>query len=258
MIFQWLANRRRKKLRQRPFPEAWRGYIEKNVQAYGHLTPQEQAKLQDDIQVFIAEKNWEGCGGLVLTDEMKATIAAQACLLVLAFENEYFDRVLSILVYPSAYVAPGQSITRAGVVTEGDSHREGEAWYRGPVILSWADALSGGQRSGDGSNLVIHEFAHQLDMLNGRDVDGMPPLPTADRVKQWREVVDKEFAQLEDDCRHRRRPLLDCYGTTNLAEFFAVASECFFERSREMSKRHPELYGIMRDYYGQDPASRTP
>ncbi len=220
------------------------------------MNPTEQAKLRGDTQVLVAEKNWEGCGGLTMSDEIKVTIAAQACLLVLAFENEYFDRVQSILVYPNAYVAPGRIITKGGVVLEGESHREGEAWYRGPVILSWADAVAGGRGQSRGDNLVLHEFAHQLDMQNGREVDGTPPLTTARQYERWQQIVVPEFERLQRDCRHGRRTVLDCYGTTNRGEFFAVATECFFMRLRELAHHHADLYDVFREYYRQDPALR--
>ncbi len=241
----------------KPFPIEWEHILRKNVRTYARLTEPEQRKVRSDVQVLVAEKNWEGCGGLVITDEIKVTIAAQACLLVLALENEYFDLVRSILVYPDAYVAPGRAITRGGVVLEEDSHREGEAWYRGPVILSWADALAGGRQQSRGDNLVLHEFAHQLDMQNGREVNGTPQLSTVAEYKRWQQVVGEEFQRLDHDCQDGRHTLLDCYGATNLGEFFAVATECFFERSREMAHRHPSLYDLLRGFYRQDPAARA-
>jgi MtfA peptidase len=255
-VLCWLNDRRRRKLRMQPFPTAWEQILQNNVRVCAPLNEAEQSKLRSDMNVFVAEKNWEGCGGLVVTDEHKITIAAQACLLVLAFENEYFDLVQSILVYPDAYVAPSRSVTREGIVLEGDSAREGEAWYRGPVILSWSDVLAGGRRQSSGHNLVWHEFAHQLDMQNGRQVDGTPKLATVREYERWQQVIGEEFTHLEQDCRHGRRVLLDCYGATDLGEFFAVATECFFGRPRELAHEHPSLYGILRDFYRQDPAVR--
>ena len=255
-MFAWIKQRRRRKLVQQPFPDEWLDILRRNVAHYARLSPGEQAKLRDNLRVFASEKNWEGCGGLAVDDEIKVTIAAQACLLVLGFEGEYFDAVQSILVYPTAYIAPDRTISKGGVVFEGESDREGEAWYRGPVILSWADALAGGAGQSGGDNLVLHEFAHQLDMQNGQETDGTPTLSSREQYRRWQEVMTAERRRLERDCRHRRTTLLDCYGATDMGEFFAVATECFFEQSSQLSERHPDLYQILRDYYRQDPAAR--
>jgi MtfA peptidase len=257
MFLSWLRRRRRRRLLSQPFPQTWAEILTRNVYHYADLTEPEQAKLRDDLRVLVAEKNWEGCGGLAMTDEVKVTIAAQAALLLIGFEGEYFDMVQSILVYPDAYVAPDQTITKGGVVLDEESHREGEAWYRGPVILSWADALAGGRHQADGDNLVLHEFAHQLDMQNGRSTHGTPPLATREQYDRWQEVMTAEFRRLERDCNRGRRTLLDCYGTENMAEFFAVSTECFFELPVEMLEHHPQLYDILRDFYRQDPARRA-
>ena len=257
MFFSWLRRRRRRALLRGPFPDAWLETIRRNVHQYAGLAETEQATLRDTVRVLVAEKNWEGCGGLTMDDEIKVTVAAQASLLLLGLEDEYFDAVQSILVYPDAYVAPGHTLTKGGVVLEGDSHREGEAWYRGPVILSWADTLAGGRRRGGGNNLVLHEFAHQLDMQNGRVVDGTPPLSSQTEYDRWQQVLHAEYRRLEHDCRHGRPTLLDCYGVENLGEFFAVSTECFFEQPRAMQRVHPELYDILRGFYRQDPSTRN-
>jgi Mlc titration factor MtfA (ptsG expression regulator) len=237
-----------------PFPEHWRDVLRRSVVHYARLPDDLRRRLEERVQVFVAEKNWEGVGGLEVTDEMRVTIAAQACLLVLAFDDEYYDHVLSILIYPTAFVTRDVQITRAGVVIQDREARLGEAWYRGPVIVSWEDALAGGRQTDPGHNLVLHEFAHQLDMLGGRDLDGTPPLPSRELAARWADVMEAEYQQLRRDCRsHRRRPLLDCYGATNRAEFFAVATETFFERPTALSSRHPELYDILAAYYRQDP-----
>lgn len=255
MIFGWLKRSRRNKLRSRPFPDEWLAWLHENVVVYANLTPAQQAKLRGDIQVFIAEKHWEGCNGLTMTDEIKVTIAAQACLLVLGLEAEYFERVQSILVYPNAYVAPEKIPIEGGLVLEGHSSRQGEAWYRGPVILSWPEVLAGGRRTSGGHNLVLHEFAHQLDMLNAREIDGTPPLDSPQQYRRWQRVLKSEYAKLRRDCREGNYTLLDCYGTTDLGEMFAVSTECFFQQPLEMSRQHPELYGILHDYFRVDPAA---
>jgi len=255
MIFKWLKSRRRKKLLAAPFPDAWFTYLHQNVHFYRELSETQQRKLQDILRLIVAEKNWEGCKGFTVTEEVKVTIAAQAALLVLGMQEQYFDRVQSILVYPTVYFAAENTMGPGGVVTEGDSAREGEAWYRGPVILSWDDVLRGGRHEHDGRNLVFHEFAHQLDMLNGRSTNGTPVMESKQQYEQWQKVLHSEYNRLVHDCRNHKRSLLDCYGTTNLAEFFAVATECFFERSRQMQHKHFDLYHILADFYHQNPVA---
>jgi MtfA peptidase len=250
MIFDWLKDWRRERILARPFPEGWLGYLRKNVAHYEYLSEAEQAKLRDAVQVFVAEKNWEGCGGLVLTDEIKVTIAAQACLLVLGLEHNCYDRVLSVLVYPRAY--RGGAHEELGLRGEG---RSGEAWYRGPVVLSWDDVSYEGRHPRGGHNLVFHEFAHQLDMLDGA-INGTPPLKGAEQARRWHDVMTAEYRRLVAASEHGRATLLDHYGATNEGEFFAVCTECFFDRPVEMRRQHPQLYDLLREYYRQDPAER--
>jgi Mlc titration factor MtfA (ptsG expression regulator) len=251
MIFSWLKKRRRQAILATPFPVAWRDIIFRNVPYYRYLEQAEQARLCDDLRIFVAEKHWEGCGGLEMTDEIKVTIAANACLLVLGLEHDCFDRVRSILVYPGGYTDPRPQAGPGGIMTTGEA-RLGEA-TRGVVVLSWAEVRE--ETLGRGHNVVFHEFAHQLDMLDGV-VDGTPPLGSRGAYARWRNVMTAEYRRLCSDTEHGRATLLDKYGTRNEAEFFAVATECFFERATQMRHRHPELYNLLRDYYRQDPADR--
>jgi Mlc titration factor MtfA (ptsG expression regulator) len=239
-----------------PFPPAWHEVLQRNVWLYAWLTADEESRVRNYVRIFVAEKHWEGCGGLELTDEVRVTIAAQVAILVLGLPEQYFSRVLSILVYPTAYVAPGRTMTRGGIVLEGASAREGEAWYRGPVILSWHDVLAGSRQETPGHNVVLHEFAHQLDMLNGQIVDGVPPLETREQYDRWTEVFDLHYRQLVRDCEHGHATLLDCYGATSPAEFFAVATETFFTRPHALQHRHPDLYAILGMFYRQNPTAR--
>ncbi len=254
MILSWLRSRRRRKILGTPFPAAWTTYLEKNVAHYPYLAPAEQARLRDNLRVFIAEKNWEGCAGLSLTDEMKVTIAAQACLMTLAIEGDPFDGLLSILVYPGGYAVPEER-WHEGWSIAGETARSGEAWYRGPVILSWADVRRDARHPGEGQNLVWHEFAHQLDMLD-RSTNGTPPLPDPKQRRVWHEVMTTEYEQLIDDAENGRATLLDTYGAESEAEFFAVATECFFDCPVDLRDQHPRLYELLREYYRQDPAAR--
>lgn len=256
MFFTWLKRRRRLRLAGAPLPDSWQRVLADNVRHYGYLSESERDRLHEHVKIFVAEKNWEGCGGLAMTDEIKVTIAGQAAIMLLAFDVGALDHVLSILVYPTAYIAPGRQNV-GSMVLVGEDHRLGEAWQRGPVILSWADVLEDGRNPGHGNNLVWHELAHQLDMLD-HDVDGIPPLPTREAYRRWRQVMTAEFERLAAHAARGRPTLLDEYGATDPAEFFAVATECFFDRPQELHERHSRLYDVLRQFYRQDPAQRVP
>jgi MtfA peptidase len=251
-MFGWLKNRRRRQLLETPFPEAWPGILDA-VPHYRVLPQTGQAKLRDNLRIFIAEKEWEGCRGLEITDEMKVTIAALACLLVLGMDDFHFDNVQTILLYPAGFVARDKKGLADGTYLEGDSERLGEAHYRGPVILSWDEIQADLHNPRDGCNLVMHEFAHQLDMLNG-EADGVPLLP-AGLTQRWQKVMLREYNHL---CRLADRgvqdTLIDPYGANDPAEFFAVVTESFFNVPVELQSEHPRLYDVLKDYYRQDPA----
>jgi len=256
MLFDWLMrpirHARRQNLLAEPFPAEWSTFVER-LPFYRALDERGQQRIRDDLRVLVAEKNWEGCGGLELTDEIRVSIAAQASLLLLNIEHEYFRDVASILVYPAAYkTMPSRGAD--GMVREGQANL-GEAWQGGPVVLSWDDAKKGALDPRDGHNLVFHEFAHKLDMLDG-SADGTPPIQDKELFQRWIRTMTDEFAALRDAAEHGRATVLDTYGATNPAEFFAVATECFFEKSGQMQRKHPALYDVLRAYYHQDPASR--
>lgn len=225
---------------------------------FARLSAADQRELEGHIQVFLAEKAFEGCGGLVLTDEMKVMIAAQACLLLLHRRTDYYPGLQSILVYPCSYSVETKHYSDHGVVTEGRASRLGESWQQGAVVLAW-DATLHGARSADGQNVVLHEFAHQLDQEDGR-ADGAPILTNsllrgrADRYRAWTRVFRCEFERLRREVSANIRTVMDAYGATDPAEFFAVATECFFEKPDEMLKQHPNLYAELRSFYQQDPA----
>lgn len=254
-MLRFLRERRRHEVTSQPFPEAWLGYLQENVPYYAMLAPTEQTKLRDDLRILIAEKNWEGCGGLTLTDEMRVTIAAQASVLLLGLDHDYYPTVESILVYPEGYVAPDRQRGPDGVVDAWPSARLGEAWLRGPIVLSWSDAEIGGSNSEDGHNVVYHEFAHKLDMNDGA-ADGVPLLHDQAEVEQYASVMSAEFDHLVRHSGQDQAKVLDKYAATNAAEFFAVCTEAFFEKPVRMRDQHPALYRVLRDYYRQDPAGR--
>jgi hypothetical protein len=240
---------------ERLFPDEWRAYLESNFAQYGWLSKSERARLHGLTQVIVAEKHWEGCNGLAMSEEIQVTIAAQAALLVLNLPDEYFDRVLSILVYPGAYVARQKTPRPGGVIIEADSARLGEAWEGGALVLSWPDVLASGRVPDDGVNVVFHEFAHVLDMQE-HGFDGVPLLENREQYQTWSEVMSHEYRRLIHSARSGQETLLDPYGTVNEAEFFAVATESFFERPLDMEREHPALYKLFRDFFHQDPAQR--
>jgi Mlc titration factor MtfA (ptsG expression regulator) len=252
-MFEIFKRRRRERLKAAPFPPEWEQIIHKNVPLYDRLSEADRREVQGHINVFLAEKHFEGCGGLTLTDEIKVTIAAQACLLLLHRDTNYYRRLVTILVYPSAYTAKGVEPLGGGFVLEGEEGRLGEAWTDGVVVLSWDDVRAGASDIKDGHNVVLHEFAHQLDQEDGV-ADGAPILDHGSRYVAWARVLGTEYEQLRQSSRKGKKSVLDRYGATKPAEFFAVATECFFEKPTQMKRKHPELYEELKDYYQQDPA----
>jgi Mlc titration factor MtfA (ptsG expression regulator) len=251
-MFGFFKKQRREKLRQNPFPAEWAAILERNVPIYGRLPEDDQLELQGLIQIFLAEKVFEGCNGLEINDEIKVTIAAQACMLLLRRDTDVYPKLITILVYPSAYVSNMPRHSLQGVVTEGPQGRLGEAWTSGVVVLSWDDALHGAADVRDGYNVVFHEFAHQLDMEDG-SADGAPILPRRHMYSAWARVLGAEYAELRKAAEAGKKTVLDDYGATEPAEFFAVATEVFFEKPVQLKKKHPELYDELKAYYGQDP-----
>lgn len=245
--------RRRKRLRAQPFPESWCAILKRNVPYYRLLAPEDQTELQGHIHVFLAEKQFEGLGGLTMTDEIRVTIAAQACILLLHRQTDYYPSLMSILVYPHEYVAKTTRRLPDGTVAEGVDVRLGESWHRGSVVLSWNDVLHGAADVNDGQNVVFHEFAHQLDSERG-GTDGAPALPHRSCYLSWARVFTHEYEQLIHDLERNHRSVLNKYGATNPAEFFAVATEAFFEKPTQLKRRHPELYEQLSCYFEQSPA----
>jgi hypothetical protein len=255
MVFSWSKKGRRERLLAEPFPPAWRAAIESDVEFYRTLTGEERAKLEQDVRILLAEKTWEATRGLLLTDTMKAEIAAQACLLVLHRSVDDYARLTTILVQPQQYKSSDPYVDRAGVMTEEPLTLLGQSWPQGTVVLSWSDAQAGGRDMRDGRNVVLHEFAHQLDTAD-HTVDGTPLLDGEQGYRRWVEVMTAEFNALRDSAEKGIPTVLDPYGATDEAEFFAVATEVFFERPAPLRARHPALYGVLKDYYRQDPAGR--
>jgi Mlc titration factor MtfA (ptsG expression regulator) len=250
-----LKRRRRRRLRERPVPAEWLAILKRNVPYVGTLSEAERRALCGHIQVFLAEKRFEGCGGLEITDEIRVTIAAQACVLLLSLETDYYPTLRAILVYPHRYVAHTARRQPDGTVIEGPQTRAGESWFRGAVVLSWDDVMRGAADIDDGRNVVFHEFAHQLDSESGAN-EGAPALGRRSRYLAWARVLGGEYRRLQADMESHRLTLLDTYGATSPAEFFAVVTEAFFEQPVALKRRHAALYAQLASFYGQDPAAR--
>lgn len=240
-------------IRAMPFPCAWEEILLKNVRHYPLLSSKMQRELQGHVQIFLAEKTFEGCGGLEVTEEMKVTIAGLACLLLLNRKTSHYKKLTSILVYPKAYRVHGAS-SDGMTVSESTQGRLGESWDQGTVVLSWNDVKSSAHNIKDGHNLVLHEFAHQLDQEDGRG-DGVPILEQESQYTTWAEVLRPEFEKLKKRTSKGKPSVLDSYGATNPAEFFAVATETFFEKPAQLKQKHPALYHELAEYYRLDPAT---
>jgi hypothetical protein len=262
-MFGFFKKRRRDRIRSRPFPPEWRDILVRRYPVYSCLTPDDRRELEGHILVFLEEKRFESCGGQEITDEVRVLIAAQACLLLLHRETDYYPRLRSILVYPSGYIARTRRWEKDGTITESDEVRWGESWSHGAVVLAWDGALAGAVELNKGRNLVLHEFAHQLDEEDGI-VDGAPLLGDSSlwqvsrRYRTWAKVLSEEFRQLRRATEVGGETVLDTYGAKNPAEFFAVATECFFEKPRQLKERHPELYAELKEFYRQDPLLFAP
>lgn len=246
----------RRSLLSKRFTKKQTALLKKRFPRYRTLPEDIKSVLQGYANLLIHDKHYEACGGLPkVTDEMKLVISAQAALLLVGLKKPHFyPRLKSILVYPGAFHDRGQR--RFGIHDEDRGTLLGESWETGSVILSWESVLAGARNADDGMNVTIHEFAHQLDQADGA-ADGVPILGSRDAYRQWSEIFQREYEELVDEVNDRRgpEPFLDPYGATHPAEFFAVASETFFEEPRELEKEHPELYEQLRSFYGLDPAS---
>lgn len=254
LTFPWaIADKRRSKRRQtiseRQFPAEWKAILKKNFPLYRLMPAELGTQLERRILVFLNEKRFEGCRGQEITDEVKVTIAAPACMLLLNQETDYYPRFSTILVYPRAYLA-AYSRSAGPAHLEGEDFRIGESWHRDYVVLSWEDVKQGNRNVADGNNVAVHEFAHQLDQESGY-ADGIP-LPA--RYTGWARVLSREYKRFCRQLSAGRDVLLDEYGATEPAEFFAVVTETFFEKPAALRQRHPELYEELAKLYRVDPA----
>lgn len=263
MIFSFFRNRRRRHWLAQPEPVAWQDWLRKNVWQYGYLAAEQQAKVRRVVCILLHEKHWVGGADLQVTDEMRVTIAGQAALATLGFEKPYyFERLKTIIVYPGTFSGrPASSgdliLGELGQPTPHNDARTGEAWQGGPIILSWQAVLREGRHARVGRNVVLHEFAHHMDGLDGT-TDGAPPLTDYEFEKRWYRVTAAEYRKLIGFARRGEASLLDHYGATNRAEFFAVAVECFFTRPHELATEHADLFSVLVRLFGQDPRAWLP
>jgi Mlc titration factor MtfA (ptsG expression regulator) len=239
-----------------PIPERWANILERTVPLARGLTAAQRERLLRLVQLFLHDKHVEGAGGLTLTEEMKVTIAAEACLLVLELEGPCYPTLRTVLVYPASFVPKYAGPPPSGQIAPVPVPLMGESWQHGVVVLSWDDVVRSAREPGAHDNVVLHEFAHQLDREDGAG-DGTPVL-TGSAVRTWGRVLSEEYERLRRDARVDRPSVLDRYGATNKAEFFAVATEAFFEQPHELERDHAALYAQLRQFYGQDPARRAP
>jgi len=244
---------RHARLRRQPLPHELAVILEKRVSLYRHMPETLKAELHGYVNIFLEDKTFIGCDDLEITDEIRVVIAGNACVLLLNRSAVNFSGFSSILVYPDAYLAPTVSYDD-GVETISHSARAGESWHRGPVVLSWGDVLRGSLNPDDGHNVVLHEFAHKVDEENGF-VDGLPVLRDQGHYQDWADILTREFSAHRKRVRNNRNNVIDSYGAIAPAEFFAVATETFFERSQKMQQYLPDLYAQLQQFYGVDPAS---
>ena len=227
--------------------------LQRNVEQYRAMDPAARARLEHLVRRFLHEKTFVGCAGLEITDEMRLTIAGQACLLLMGARGDaVYPALNAVLVYPGAFLAPRRQVDAAGVVTEERQDLLGESWGDGRVILSWDHVRRAGMMEPPTHNVVLHEFAHQLDSESGA-TNGAPYLGSPERYRSWSEVLSRDFAALREDAWFGREGVLDHYGATDPAEFFAVATEAFFEQPHRLASRHAALYEEFLKYYRIDP-----
>lgn len=250
---RWLQQRKRRALLATPMPDDWLELLQRNIPLYSQLPAALQKQLHGHIHVFLHDKQFIGCAGLEITDEIRLTIAAQACMLLLNRETGYYPLLSTILVYPDTYVAD-ETVSDGLIVTRQKKARMGESWRRGPVVLSWDDVRHGARDASDGDNVVLHEFAHQLDQENPQS-DGAPLLERHSQYTAWARVLSHEYAELQGLAERHKKSLIDAYGASNPAEFFAVVTETFFEKPLILKKEKPELYEELRIFYKLDPAN---
>ena len=241
--------------RRRGLPGGWERIVADHVAIWRELDTDEREQLGQGSDWLLRHKHWEAARDFALTDEIRVTIAAHAAVLVLGLDADFYREVSTVIVWPTTFPSVGERAgPTPGTVTDGALPLLGEAHSRrGPVLIAWDDVVQGASHPERGHNVVYHEFAHKLDMLNDL-VDGTPPLEDRADVDRWVDVCTDAYQALRDGAE---RPPLQPYGATNPAEFFAVATEAFFDVPIELDEHEPDLYTVLRAFYNQDPAERA-
>lgn len=248
----YLPRWRLRRVLARPLPAAAVEVLRRNIPVYGRMDGALQAQLHKLVVQFLHEKTFVGCEGLEVDDEMAVTIAGQAGLLLLNRPSKVYPALHTILLYPGAFVASRSELGPGGVVTPARKTMLGESWDDGRVVLSWDDVRRGARDWSDGQNVVLHEFAHQLDSEAGR-ANGAPYLGSSASYREWAAVLSHDFNRLRFNAMYRQHSVMDHYGATSPAEFFAVATETYFEKPYQMAEHHPELFAELAKYYRVDP-----
>jgi MtfA peptidase len=256
-MFGWLQSRRRRSIQDRPWPPVWEDILRRNLRQMQWLAADERERLRAWVAVFIAEKRFEGCRGMTIDDEVRVSIAGQAGLIVLGMPGEFFDRLQSVLVYPGDYLVSRSTPLEGGGELQWQEQRLGETWNGGSMVLSWPRVVEGGRLRDGPRSVVIHECAHVIDLLDG-EIDGVPPLASATARREWMQgMADcrERFAEAVDEGRF---VAFDDYAAEGPGEFFAVASECFFQDPHRLHRYDHDLYRLMAEAWQQDPKARVP
>lgn len=241
---------RRRRIQARPLPRQWQQWLQTDMALYRQLPGAERDRLHHTLTVLLDEVAFYGCAGLTVTDSMKVLIAAHGALLINGLSMDYYQDLRSILVYPGAYRAAVKS--RDGAVTvQTEQDRLGESWQSGRVILSWDSFAHEAADPTSTSNVAIHEFAHQIDQVDGA-ADGAPPLASGETARHWQDVFTDAWERLRHHPGHPHN-VIDPYGATNPAEFFAVVTETFFLQPHALRAQEPELYNCLSRFYRLSP-----
>jgi len=243
----------RVRLPSEPIPTNWPQLVGNRVPLVARLSSTDQDRLYHIMQLFLKEVPFEACGGLELRDEIQVTIAAQACLLLLKMLYPRYKRVRRVLVYPFAFVPKTQHLYDPNQPPTPDQPAAGQAWLDGVVVLGWEEVKDGAQASDDGHNVVFHEFAHMLDAEDGK-MDGIPVVDSRASYHTWVTQWSAQFAEHVRRVEANESTVLDPYGVTNRAEFFAVAAEAFFEIPDQLRRDQPTLYALLTEFFKLDPA----
>lgn len=251
LAYRAYRNWSHRRLLAAPFRREWQDILTRNNAVYSRLSDEERARLHQVIKLFLDDKTFYGCAGLTITDEIRLTIAAEACLLLLHRQGPVYPGLSAILVYPTGFSAEREEYYDDGTVSFEARHMLGESWDNGRIVLAWDAAAHGAADFNDGENVILHEFAHQLDSQSG-GTNGAPVL-RSNSYRSWARVFSENFEDLQDRVMKGQPTVIDDYGATNPAEFFAVATETFFEEPQALQEHRPELFEELRMYYRCDP-----